>query len=314
MIQANMGSQTLLQVGFAQIRPTRTLERRCIWCDSTDHARRSDCPGFKDAMKRGLIVINTDNRIINAKSGQAIYPIFNKEKMKKNLNWLIFRQQRLRTIVSPLEGSGPVYGKLGPERTVLVTTLDFKDDTRTNDIVDIDVYEKQRHDDILRHMRPRSKLNQSTNAFRIGKDFLKVYLRGASAGMEAPYTQDRQTDTHATFEHDPGPIGNVHAPEPFYLMDEHDSSSNGTGRALETLHPAIEHDPGPKGTVHAPITQSVRRNHHSRPLYHDMTTMKEVDPIKTNWRIREIQDTFKTTLRHLITSISTKFRFEIKTI
>src|SRR5437016_6163975 len=35
----------------------------------------------------------------------------------------------------------------------MITTLDFENDTHTNEIIDVDVYEKRRRDDILRQPR-----------------------------------------------------------------------------------------------------------------------------------------------------------------
>ena len=53
---------------------------------------------------------------------------------------------------------GPVYDTLGPKGFVQVTTLYFEKDTRIDEIVDVDVYEKRRHDDILRrHVPPPSR-------------------------------------------------------------------------------------------------------------------------------------------------------------
>ena len=51
-----------------------------------------------------------------------------------------------------------IYGQLESEGIVLVTILDVENDTWTNEIVDVEVYEKQRYDDIL-HQRKRPRLD-----------------------------------------------------------------------------------------------------------------------------------------------------------
>ena len=48
------------------------------------------------------------------------------------------------------------YENLGPQSSVMITTLDFENGTRTDEIIDVDVNEKRRRDDILRRrVRPR---------------------------------------------------------------------------------------------------------------------------------------------------------------
>ena len=66
-----------------EYKPRRTFDRRCIWCDSiTSHLRRVECSGFSEAMQKGLITINADNRIVNTKINEEIPPMFNKGGMK----------------------------------------------------------------------------------------------------------------------------------------------------------------------------------------------------------------------------------------
>jgi hypothetical protein len=51
---------------------------------------------------------------------------------------------------------GPISGTFGPESFVQFTTLYFDNDTRTDEIINVEVYEKRRRDDILRRrVHPR---------------------------------------------------------------------------------------------------------------------------------------------------------------
>ena len=48
------------------------------------------------------------------------------------------------------------YDNLDPQSSVMITTLDFENDTRTDEIIDAKVNEKRRRDEILhRHVKPR---------------------------------------------------------------------------------------------------------------------------------------------------------------
>ena len=71
------------QASTTESTPQRTFDHRCIWCDSISHSRRIDCSEFKEAMKKRLITINADNRIINATTGEEVPPMFRRGGMKK---------------------------------------------------------------------------------------------------------------------------------------------------------------------------------------------------------------------------------------
>ena len=81
-IQANVVPAKPPQASATESRPQRTFDRHCIWCDSTSHSRKNECSEFREAMQKGLIAINADNRIINAKTGEELPPMFNKGGMK----------------------------------------------------------------------------------------------------------------------------------------------------------------------------------------------------------------------------------------
>lgn len=104
-------------------------------------------------MQGGLITINTENRIINAKSSEEIPSIFNKGGMKKIFESIITPTIATNNKIA-LEGS--THGSLGPEGLVRITTLDLDNNILTDEIIDVEVNEKRKRDEIVRRrMRPR---------------------------------------------------------------------------------------------------------------------------------------------------------------
>ena len=105
-------------------------------------------------MQRGLITINADNRIVNTKIGEEVPPMFNRGGMKK-----FFEFHNIPIVGAAnnniiLEGS--IYGSLGPEGLVHVTTLDLENNVITDEVIDVEVNEKRKKDEIYRRcMRPR---------------------------------------------------------------------------------------------------------------------------------------------------------------
>jgi hypothetical protein len=78
LIQANMQTPKLTSTATnATARPPP----RCIWCDSTEHIRRS-CPELPLAIQKGLIRFNDKNRIVNATTGQELPPNYSRGGMK----------------------------------------------------------------------------------------------------------------------------------------------------------------------------------------------------------------------------------------
>jgi len=131
MLQANMNTP--------KREPARTYDPRCTFCDSTNH-RKGDCPELKDAMQKGLVSINANNRIINAKTGEEIPTMFGKGGMKA----LLASQPTSTPVVPTTTASSngimlnSRYGSIG-EGTILNTTLDFENNIRTDEIIDVEV-------------------------------------------------------------------------------------------------------------------------------------------------------------------------------
>src|SRR5205814_3101111 len=147
-IHANVIPVKPPQSSATDSRPQRTFDHHCIWCDSISHFRKNECSEFREAMQKGLVTINADNRIINAKTGEEVPPMFNRGGMKKMFSLITNTPMIASTSNITLEGPTPVYGQLEPEGTVLGTTLDFGNDIHTEELVDVEVYEKRRCDDI----------------------------------------------------------------------------------------------------------------------------------------------------------------------
>jgi hypothetical protein len=148
MLQANMNPP---KQEPAVSKPPRTYDPRCAFCDSTNH-RKGDCPELKDAMKKGLVSINANNRIVNAKNGEEIPTMFGKGGMKQFFQSPNSTQAIAVTNITLEE---PVDDSLRSEGKVHFTTIDFINDTRSDEIIDANVLEKRIQTDIL-HRRTRS--------------------------------------------------------------------------------------------------------------------------------------------------------------
>src|SRR5437667_3443300 len=122
----------------------------CIFCDSTEHTNRTQCPDFAEALRKGRVYLNTQNRTVNAVTGQEIPPMFGRGGMKIPLE---------TPPAIPVQNNNITLdnlGHLGNQSSVHITYLDFDNDTRRDELVDVEVYEKRRRDDILhRRIRPR---------------------------------------------------------------------------------------------------------------------------------------------------------------
>ena len=161
-MQGNMQSKppvasinTMSTPSVAQ-RPSGEKPKRCIWCDSTEHFRRLDCPELQEAIRISRIRINDQGRIVVTATGEELPIMFGKGGMKR-----LITLTTAAAVISPIAAGGnnitlESYGNLGPQSSVMITTLDFENGTRTDEIIDVEVNEKRRRDDILRRrVRPR---------------------------------------------------------------------------------------------------------------------------------------------------------------
>jgi hypothetical protein len=171
-IQAQMkGSNVVASVPTSNSAATRNFgERRsrCHYCDSTDHGK-PDCSSLSDDIRKGQVRINERGRIVNAVSGEELPLMFGKGGMKRIIE---LSQPRVPppappttpTPTPPLVNVSNItfddepFGKLG-EGSVRVTTLDFDNGIRTDEIIDADVNEKRKRNDLEKSRRVRSRID-----------------------------------------------------------------------------------------------------------------------------------------------------------
>jgi len=107
--------------------------------------------------------MNDQNRIVNAVTGEEIPPMFGRGGMKKTL-------EEIQTPTTPVAVNNANitlnrYGSLGNEGSVRVTYIDFDNDTRTEEIIDADVFEKRRRDEYETRRRVRPRNDESPTPF-----------------------------------------------------------------------------------------------------------------------------------------------------
>src|SRR5579859_810575 len=118
----------------------------CHWCKSADHVR-SKCPLFNEVLQSGKILWNESHHIVLAATGEEI-----------PLNWRgggqkeIFDSEMAKVSKTTAKASTnvivaePVYGTLGEDNSVVCATL-YDDGTIMEEVVDVEVEEKRKHDD-----------------------------------------------------------------------------------------------------------------------------------------------------------------------
>src|SRR5579862_5966023 len=128
LIQANIqGSKATSTPVPAPMPPTpNNRTPRCIYCDSIDHTRRSNCPDFADALRKGRVYLNTENRIVNAATGQEIPLMFGRGGMKK-----VFKEPPAIFVQNNNITAKP-YGHLGDQSSVHITRINFHTGTHTD--------------------------------------------------------------------------------------------------------------------------------------------------------------------------------------
>src|SRR5579859_1753890 len=118
----------------------------CHWCKSADHIR-SKCPLFNEVLQIGKILWNESHHIVLAATGEEI-----------PLNWRgggqkeIFDSEMAKISKATAKASTnvivaePAYGSLGEDRSIIYATL-YDDGTIKEEVVDVEVEEKRKHDD-----------------------------------------------------------------------------------------------------------------------------------------------------------------------
>jgi len=179
--------------------------RQCMWCDSVDHTRR-ECAEFKEALRSQRVALNERGRVIF--NGEELPLMWGKGGMKR------FLVTAASVVTSPAAAPAAVINNnikleplaaLGPESSVMVTTLDFEKGTRTDEIVDVSVEEKRRRDEVFRRrVRPRHEddlpdRNRPPNVSSPSdRDSITVAREPATASHSAPPNSMPRTDQDAT--------------------------------------------------------------------------------------------------------------------
>ena len=137
-------------------RPPRP--QHCLHCDSLDHMRK-DCKEFDEALRLGIIRWGGNGRIINSATGLELPLMFGKGGMKA----LLAPQPTSTPVTTTTASSNSImlnsrYGSIG-EGTVLNTTLDFENNIRTDEIIDVEINEKRKRGDINQARRIRSRID-----------------------------------------------------------------------------------------------------------------------------------------------------------
>jgi hypothetical protein len=130
---------------------------RCVFCDSTEHTR-GQCAELADAVRKNVVRFNEKNRVVSVASGEEIPSMFGKGGMKRLLN-LATPAADVRVITYDDQN----LAVLG-EGSTRVTTYDFERGIRTDEIIDADVEEKRKKDDVERTRRVRSRINPPESA------------------------------------------------------------------------------------------------------------------------------------------------------
>lgn len=133
----------------AMPRPFGERFSNCIWCDATDHMRQL-CPAFMAVLREGKVRYNENRRLVNIATGEELPLNFGRGGQQ-----MIFKQQLASAAAAQLSGSSnvnaitaePQYATLGSENSVVLTTL-YDDGTARHDIIDVEVDEKRKRDDI----------------------------------------------------------------------------------------------------------------------------------------------------------------------
>jgi hypothetical protein len=125
----------------------------CHWCDEPAHMR-NNCSDYLKSEREGKIRINENNRVVDVATGMEFPLMIGKGGMRRILEMRtgasapaliptqVKRVQPVNVGNIMLEPT-PSYSSVGGG-SVIVSTIDFENDTQFDEIVDVDVFEKRR--------------------------------------------------------------------------------------------------------------------------------------------------------------------------
>jgi hypothetical protein len=110
-----------------------------------------DCLEFQEVIRLSRIRINDQGRIIVTATGEEFSITFGKGGMRR----LVALAISVVVFISPIAtGSNNIilefYGNLNSQSSVIITTLDFENGTRSDEIIDVEVNVK-RNGEFARH-------------------------------------------------------------------------------------------------------------------------------------------------------------------
>jgi hypothetical protein len=171
--------------------------QRCLWCDDTIHLRW-DCSELTKVIREGKVRINENNRIVNVATGEEFPLMLGKGGMRRLLLTSpvqSFPPSQIPQVSAANVNVGNItveeagYGTIG-EGSVIVSTIDFENNTRIDEVIDVDVFEKRRREELERSNAARKRTRMGDVAQR-GNEPLHVPATPTSSGPSQP-SQPRQ--------------------------------------------------------------------------------------------------------------------------
>ena len=123
-----------------------------MWCDSVEHTRR-DCTEFTEALNAKVVGFNESGRIKLMSTGEELPLMTNRGGMKEGVRSRTVETASGVTAVTSVDVGAisfddQLFGKLGPQNgsATWVTSLDFENGIRTNQIIDVEANKKRKRD------------------------------------------------------------------------------------------------------------------------------------------------------------------------
>jgi len=195
LIQANMSPSAPKSIVTNDFVPQRR-SNVCHWCDEAAHMR-NNCADYLRNEREGKIRVNENNRVVDVATGMEFPLMIGKGGMRRILEMRVapqapqaFVPSQVKRVQSSTVNVGnimleeaPSYASVGGG-SVIVSTIDFENDTRSDEIVDVGVFEKRR----------RGGLGSSLTNKRARPSEDSATLSGASQRSYQPYVEDAEDE------------------------------------------------------------------------------------------------------------------------
>ena len=139
---------------MASFRPPRTP--RCVWCDSTEHARR-ECASFADSLKAGTVRLNEQNRVVLTRTDTELPTAYGRGGMKSLFD--AFQPATTRSVNVNAISFSDGLGKSYPQTRIASAGP-------SGEWIDADVEIKRKRDgmDFAKNSRPRTQAPPNYNS------------------------------------------------------------------------------------------------------------------------------------------------------